>query len=135
MGSVQGADNVHVVTQNRWVGSSVQGELTESAKSIVTSASGTESIRAERYAVSEITATVNAEAGAKLMLRTELFGKTVTVPLVESVSGIHEARFMLGDIVSATGTESLPEVMQFDIIREGASEKNTHGALFIAVHK
>jgi hypothetical protein len=135
MGSVQGADNVHVVTQNRWVGSSVQGLEASVSKSIVTTASGTTAVHATQFATSDVVATVEAEPNAKLILRAELFGKQVSVPLTESNPGQYEARFVLGEVAPQKEGDSLPDMLYFNIVRENEAEHSTHGALLIAVRK
>lgn len=146
MAPVQATDNIHVVTQNRGVGSAAQsGEVQLRAASgmldmvenpVVQRIDATYTIPAAQFATTKLHALIEcAQQDAKLTLRAKLFSKDVVVPLTLNASGAFEANFTLGDRTSIPEGEALPDMLCFAVVRDDGDRNTTHGMLFIAVRK
>lgn len=144
MGSVEAADNVHVVTTGRWVGSAAQN-IPESAIKVAADSrtseipllrniEATSVVTAEHFLTDEISVAVeNREADRQLELRGNMNGHTVIIPLVSSNAMMSEAHFTLDRFVPVSLGEKTPSMLHFDIVESVNGTPHQCGAIFIAV--
>lgn len=146
MGSVEAADNVHVVTTGRWVGAAAQvnpestigrNQFSAAAEtSHVRSISATPVIVAKHFLTDSITVAIeNREADVQLELRGNVSGHDVVVPLIATNAMTSEAHFVLGQYMQISSEDKLPNMLRFDIVEKGEGKTRSHGAILIAVRK
>lgn len=144
MGQVQAADNVHVVTQGRYVGAAVvtnadaqvaaEPASSDTARVVVRALNATAQVEAQQFATSTLDAVVEIDQeNAKLCLRAMVGDRALTLPLAQTSLFVHEVHVPFCEVTKISDGEQLPRILVFDIVEEESTR--VLGKCFVAVHQ